>query len=170
MVGPNSQEPMKAARGVRTVAAASVLICLVATIDARAQGLPPSVAACAAEADVLKRLSCFDRAVAPFLTRSPATLPATLPAAAAPAVAQAVAQAPAPAADPPQVQARISSIDTYPDGIVVHLDNGQVWREDEDTPVDLGLRVGDSVTIERQVGAYWLSGLNGTAAKVRLKN
>ena len=39
MVGPNSQEPTKAARGVRTVAAASVLICLVATNDVPAPGV-----------------------------------------------------------------------------------------------------------------------------------
>jgi hypothetical protein len=69
-----------------------------------------------------------------------------------------------------RVQARIASIDTYPDGIVLHLDNGQVWREDEDTPVDLGLRVGDSVTIEYQVSAFWVTGRNGASAKVRRKS
>lgn len=178
MVAPGHSGSTGTARGIRTVVAASAFVCLVPTMCAYAQNLPPSVAACAGETDVLKRLSCFDRAVAPFLAKP---LEQAAPAVVAPAIAApatAAAQAPVavapPTATPAQgaqpVQARIASIDTYPDGIVVHLDNGQVWREDDDTPVDLGLSVGDSVTIERQVGAYWLSGRNGTAAKVRLKN
>ena len=141
-----------------TKEAASALLCLIATLCAHAQTLPPSVAACAGEADVLKRLSCFDRAVAPFLSHSQST---GVPAAVTPAAS-------APAESTRQVQARIASIDTYPDGIVLHLDNGQVWREDEDTGVDLGLRAGDSVTIERQVGSFWVTGRNGATAKVRL--
>ena len=148
-----------------------LLLGLALALDVRAQTLPPSVAACAGETDVLKRLSCFDRAVAPFLSRSQPTVRPSGEPHPAP-VAQPV-PAPASAAAPaavPKVQARIASIDTYPDGIVVHLDNGQVWQEDEDTPVDLGLRPGDSVTIERQVGSFWITGRDGATAKVRLKN
>ncbi len=148
----------------RTGLTARVFLCLLPSLCAQAQSLPPGVAACAAETDVLKRLSCFDREVAPYLSHPRSTVPA----ATAPAVANSSTSTPADGTR--RVQARITSIDTYPDGIVLHLDNGQVWREDEDIPVDLGLRVGDSVTIEHQVSAFWVSGRNGTSAKVRLKN
>ena len=167
----------------------SVLLCLVPTLCAHAQALPPSVAACAGETDVLKRLSCFDRAVAPFLSGShptasasgasqPGTAPHAGRAAAEASVAPAATTANPPAIPPAgapadstrHVQARIQRIDTYPDGIVVHLDNGQVWQEDEDTPVDLGLRPGDSVTIDRQMASFWITGRHGATAKVRLKN
>lgn len=145
-------------------------------LDAGAQSLPPAVAACAEETDVLKRLSCFDREVAPYLSHPAQAAPAAQ--ATSPAgTASATAAPPHPASPPAapvdttrHIQARIVGIETYPDGIVVHLDNGQVWREVEDTPVDLRLRAGDTVTIERLMGSYWISGHNGTAAKVRLKN
>jgi hypothetical protein len=162
---------------------ASLLLGL--AVAARSQSLPTSVAACAGETDVLKRLSCYDRAVAPFLSGShptpgpagaspPMTAPHPGEAAAAASVAPVAATAHPPAEAPVDstrhVQARIERIDTYPDGIVVHLDNGQVWQEDEDTPVDLGLRPGDSVSLDRQMGSFWITGRHGATAKVRLKN
>jgi hypothetical protein len=165
---------------VKSIATALVACSL--TLGAHAQSLPPSVAACADEADVLKRLSCYDHAVAPYLSRSHAAANPSAAAQSAPAppagrgsaaasVAPVAATANPPAADSSRrVQARIASIDSFPDGIVVHLDNGQVWQEDEDTPVDLGLRPGDSVTIEHQVGSFWITGRHGATAKVRLKN
>lgn len=173
---------------------ASVLFFLAPTLCLRAQGLPPSVAACAEETDVLKRLSCFDREVARYRPQpraavapsgAPPPAPAIAPPAMAPAEAPAAAQAatatavapvgavatpPGKSVDPVASGARIIAIDTYPDGVVLHLDNGQVWQEDEDTPVDLGLRVGDTVTLERVVGAYWVTGRHGATAKVRLKS
>jgi hypothetical protein len=42
-------------------------------------------------------------------------------------------------------------------GLVIHLDNGQVWEQTEEGP-DLPVVVGDEVTIDRGLlGAYWLS-------------
>jgi hypothetical protein len=86
-----------------------------------------------------------------------------------------------PAAPPPDanthasatvnhVQARIVSIDPYPGAIVLHLDNGQVWQQADDTAVDLGVRVGDRVTIDRELGSFWITGRNGATAKVRQKH
>jgi hypothetical protein len=137
----------------------ALLGCLLSAFGVHAQSLPPGVAACAGEADVLKRLSCYDREVAPYL-------PHVHPAAAGTAGTVAASSAPAATRAAP----RITSIENYPDGVVLHLDNGQVWQEDEDTPVDLGLRIGDSVTLERVVGAWWVTGRNGASAKVRLKH
>jgi hypothetical protein len=68
------------------------------------------------------------------------------------------------------VRARIASIERYPNEIVLHLDNGQVWQEIEDVSVELGVRVGDTVTIDRELGADWVTGRNGATARVRLKN
>jgi hypothetical protein len=51
--------------------------------------------------------------------------------------------------------------------VVVRLDNEDVWEQSEDGP-DLGLAVGDSVTIEKgMLGSYWMSGHSSVAIKVR---
>lgn len=52
--------------------------------------------------------------------------------------------------------------------MVLHLDNGQVWQQTERASGDLTLRVGDSVTIERHLGSYYLSSRYVSDMKVRL--
>ncbi len=51
---------------------------------------------------------------------------------------------------------------------VVHLDNGQVWRQTEDGP-ELSLAAGQTIAIDQGLlGAYWLSGQSRRLAiKVR---
>jgi hypothetical protein len=185
-------------------------VCVFASA-APAESLPASVAACASEKDVLKRLSCFDREVAPFLKQptpsdarpAAAAAAAAAPAAAAPVVAAPAAAAPAaaapaaaaPAAAAPaaaaaaatggaavaasasapgqpakHIEAHIVRIENFPDEIVVHLDNDQVWQQVDPAPASPNLRTGDPVTIDRSMAAYCLSGPNGVAVKVRLKN
>lgn len=62
------------------------------------------------------------------------------------------------------------SVDHWPDGLVVHLDNGQTWEQVQAAAVDLNLRVGDTVTVEKRVlGAYWLTARSGETMKVRQK-
>jgi hypothetical protein len=58
---------------------------------------------------------------------------------------------------PWQVTARVVSLDRWPDAMVLHLDNGQVWRQIGRASGDLSLRTGDSVKIEKHFGSYWLS-------------
>lgn len=53
--------------------------------------------------------------------------------------------------------------------MVLHLDNGQVWQQIGRASGDLTLRVGDSVTIERHLGSYWLSARYVSDMKVRLQ-
>jgi hypothetical protein len=77
--------------------------------------------------------------------------------------------APVGPAAPRHLAARISSIEHFPDYVVVHLDNQQTWKQVSDSPGSLVLRNGDSVTIDRQMGSYWLAGPKGEAVQVRLE-
>jgi hypothetical protein len=54
--------------------------------------------------------------------------------------------------------------------MVLHLDNGQVWQQIEPASGSLTLRVGDSVTIEKHLGSYWLSSRYVSDMKVRLQS
>ncbi|HEX4268756.1 MAG TPA: hypothetical protein VHY36_12775 [Steroidobacteraceae bacterium] len=68
-----------------------------------------------------------------------------------------------------RVTAQIASLDRSPNSMVLHLDNGQVWQQIGPASGDLTLHVGDSVTIERNLGSYWLSSRYVSDMKVRLQ-
>lgn len=68
------------------------------------------------------------------------------------------------------VTARIASLDRWPDAMVVHLDNGQVWQQIGRASGDLSLQAGDSVTIEKHLGSYWLSSSHVSDMQVRLRS
>jgi hypothetical protein len=163
---------------------------------ARADSVPASIRACALESDSLKRLVCFDREVARYSGQSstadakqvpPASPPdlraqPTTPkvppgppredqsgSAVQPAAPAAAAAAAAPVKLPRHIAARIASIESSPDAIVVHLDNEQVWEQIQEASADVNLHAGDAVSIDREMGSYWLSGSGGTAIKVRQK-
>jgi 3'-phosphoadenosine 5'-phosphosulfate sulfotransferase (PAPS reductase)/FAD synthetase len=55
------------------------------------------------------------------------------------------------------VTAHVASLERSPGAMVIHLDNGQVWRQVARASGDLTLRTGDEVTIEEHLGSYWLS-------------
>ena len=63
--------------------------------------------------------------------------------------------------------ARVARLERSPDSMVLHLDNGQVWRQIGRASGDLGLHAGDSVTIEKHLGSYWLSSRYISNMKVR---
>lgn len=65
--------------------------------------------------------------------------------------------------------AHIASLERSPNSMVLHLDNGQVWQQAGRAAGDLGLKVGDSVTIEKHMGSYWLSSRYVSDMKVRLQ-
>jgi len=155
------------------------------------------VLSCAAETDRDRRLDCYDRAVANYtagLTSSKRDIPAgpapTVAAGAAsgatvaPAASQASASSGASAplggsvaagtttagtSTARHVSARIVSIDHFPDYVVLHLDNQQTWKQVSDSPGGLVLRTGDPVTVDKQMGSYWLSGPKGEAVQVKLE-
>jgi hypothetical protein len=145
------------------------------------------VLSCAAEGDRDRRLDCYDRAVASFTARltdgkresaiapaPPVDTGAATGAAAAPpppaaaSVPAATAGKPTPSAAR-HVAARIVSIDHFPDYVVVHLDNQQIWKQVSDSPGGPALRTGDPVTIDNEMGSYWLSGAKGEAVQVKLQ-
>lgn len=65
--------------------------------------------------------------------------------------------------------AHIASMDRWPNAMVLHLDNGQVWEQIGQSSGDLTLQVGDSVTIDKHFGSYWLSSRHVSNMQVRLR-
>jgi hypothetical protein len=63
--------------------------------------------------------------------------------------------------------ARVARLDRSPDAMVLHLDNGQVWQQAGRAAGDLSLQAGDSITIEKHLGSYWLSSRYISNMKVR---
>lgn len=146
---------------------------------AGAETIPASVRACTQETDSLKRLICFDREIARYTGQPAATQGGTVspapPASAAsanrPLATPSAATEPAAAPSKPKhISAHIVSIESFPDSMVIHLDNNEIWQQIQEASSDPNLRVGDTVTIDREMGAYWLSAGNGSAIKVRQKN
>jgi hypothetical protein len=68
------------------------------------------------------------------------------------------------------VTAHIASLNRSPNALVLHLDNGQVWQQTGRASGDLTLAAGDSVTIEKHLGSYWLSSRYVSDMKVRLES
>jgi len=152
---------------------------------ASAETLPASIKACAREPDSLKRLICFDKEVARYgddsgsgdAGRAPPRIGGAPAPAAAPSAAPAPAPVPAPATAPAQadapkpkhIAAKVERIENFPDAVILHLDNGQVWEQIQEASADLNLHAGDAVSIDRELGSYWLSGKGGDAMKVRQK-
>lgn len=159
---------------VQGIVAASA-VCYAPPVTAQAHSLPPGVLACAQEPDSLKRLVCYDREVGKYRDAAPDTAqnPAGHPAPGLSGGAPAPAPAPAPASStaplPKHISARIVRIENFPDAVVVHLDNDQVWQQVQEASAAVNLRVGDTVSIDRELLAYWMSGADGTAFKVKRK-
>jgi len=158
------------------IVSAALLIALPAL--ASAETLPASVAACAAETDVLHRLACYDREVARFLQKAPGTAsrdaaapaaPAAPAGAAAPAVAPTpTVVAPNPENDARHVAGHIVGLDGSGDAVIVHLDNGQSWQQVQKADATMSLRTGDRVTIDRGLGGtYWLAGPSQAVMQVK---
>jgi hypothetical protein len=170
-----------------------VIYALAAAPAARAEAVPASVRACTLETDSLKRLICFDREVARYSDqastgdakqpasppvrdlRSQPTTPKVPPGPPREDRSDSgdqplAAASPAAPAKPRHIAARIVSIENFPDALVVHLDSGEVWQQIQEAPADVSLHAGDTVSIDRELGSFWLSGRNGVAMKVKQKN
>ena len=166
----------------RIVALCAALIYALALAPAaRAESVPASIRACTLETDSLKRLICFDRELARYSDQPstggakqvpPAAAASPIGAAAAGGAATPAAPAApaAPAKPPRHTSARIVSIESFPDALVLHLDNDQVWEQIQVASADVNLHAGDTVSIDREMGSFWLSGNNGVAMKVKQKN
>jgi hypothetical protein len=128
-----------------------------------AQPVPPGVRACVSEADAGRRLACFDAAVAEAMKNESSGQSQLGEEQLHNAPAE---QARAAKARP--LEAVLVSVSQRPrdGGVVVTLDNGQVWEQSEPGP-DLRLKPGDPVTVRRGLlGAYWLTGRSRVSIKV----
>ena len=121
-------------------------------VCASAQTAPASLRACTAESDPARRLACYDRQMRRLSPPQPTPRAKVAPSVVAPA---AVAPAAVPATA--KLTARVARLERSPDAMVLYLDNGQVWQQIGRASGDLGLRAGDSVSIEEHLGSYWLS-------------
>jgi hypothetical protein len=158
-----------------------------------AQSLPPSVAACASEKDSLARLVCFDREVAKYTQPSARVAPTPAAPAVATPPAPAVAITPPPAASPTtddfgvtgdlarkraavkgetapvvkELRAAVTKITSKPYGeLVLELDNGQVWEQNEKKSAFV-IKVGDGVVIRpAKFGSFMLSTEDGATSRV----
>jgi hypothetical protein len=184
------------ARFPRTGAACAVLLTTLPAL-AVADTLPAGMRPCVSETNPDKRLACYDREAARLIQApdrtNTATPRATPPAAAAPTPPASTHAAPAAAAaagaaavtkpappshdvevsatpkEPKKFSARVASVDRSPGEMTLHLDNGQVWEQADVSPGALSLDTGDTVTIEKQLGSYWLSSAHISAMRVRQK-
>ena len=60
---------------------------------------------------------------------------------------------------PSRITAHVVSVAYVGKAMVVHLDNGQVWREVPERTLTTRLQAADTVTIDKgMMGAYWLRG------------
>lgn len=158
-----------------------------------AQSLPPSVAACASEKDSLARLVCFDREVAKYTQVSsrvaPTQVAPAVPTPTAPPVAITQPSAASPTPDEfgmsgdlarkraaakgeeipviKELRAAVTKISSKPYGeLVLELDNGQVWQQNEKKSTFV-IRVGDAVVIRpAKFGSFMLSTEDGATSRV----
>jgi len=161
-----------------------------------AESLPASVRACTAATDPDQRLACFDREVARFpdlpsqadlkrnassecCTHSPdsahrdpkSDIVSDSPEQSRSGSSNEQRKATEITAqnEPRRVTARIVSIKNATDDMTVQLDNGDVWEQAQESSGTMNLRPGDTVSIDRSLGSYWLSGRSQMVMKVRRK-
>ncbi|MEJ0039757.1 MAG: hypothetical protein WDO68_27570 [Gammaproteobacteria bacterium] len=158
-----------------------------------AQSLPPSVAACASEKDSLARLVCFDREVAKFTQPSARVAPTpAVPAVVSPPAATGVTAQPtaeSPTADDfgvagklaqkraaakesvapsvKELRATVTKLSAKPYGeVVMELDNGQVWEENEKKS-SFVIKAGEVVVIKpAKFGSFMLTTDAGATTRV----
>lgn len=152
-------------------------------LAATATGAPPAATPPPAPEPASSPAAVSTAAAAPVAPATPASAP---PPASTPMTPPPAATAPQAAATPashrswvgkilggsssPPVTAQIASMERSPNAMVLHLDNGQVWQQIGRASGDLTLEVGDSVTIEKHLGSYWLSANHVSDMQVRRRS
>ena len=135
------------------------------------------ILACADVPAEAARLSCYDGVARGLRSKSPPVAATAAPGTAtpAPSMATPVAQTrefglpPVKAPPPDEIKSVTATVTATHHGrsgaLVIELDNGQRWQQLGSA--DMGLQVGDSVTISRALlGSFWLAPPNGRGSKV----
>jgi hypothetical protein len=136
--------------------------------------VPPELRSCVSIQRNAERLACFDRAIAVLAAgKEGGTLAAATPEATFGLGANNREPAGAPAhesADLQSVQSTVKGLGRAGDGsTIIHLDNGQSWRQLSGS--DTLLKAGDGVTITRAaLGSFQMKVPSGRTAKVRRIN
>jgi hypothetical protein len=136
-----------------------------------AADLPPQFETCASLRRDAERLLCYDKAVAQIksgVDGAPAPSPENMFGAAA-GIAPAKTDAPEPEREElRQITAAVTSARRGEDGtLVLHLDNGQAWRQ-QDGEVTLIINDGDTVTVQRaSFGTFRITDKRGRSARFK---
>jgi hypothetical protein len=128
------------------------------------------VRACARLSNSSERLVCYDRKVAPLVGAGQGAADAAPPSeemfGISPAVTEPEPEAPPRSEELSEITAKVKAVDTVGRSVEIELDNGHVWRTDEDRP--LLLKPGDTVTIARAaLGTFRLTTPTQRSARVR---
>jgi hypothetical protein len=143
---------------------------LLVAADAAAAKLPEALEPCVAMRRDSERLACFDRAVAAIesgKSDAAATSPESLFGSNA-EVAQSSAKSDSKHDELKQISGSVAYTRRGDDGmIVVTLDNGQVWRQ-QDANVTLTVEPGDPVTVVRaSMGTFRITDKRGRSARFK---
>jgi hypothetical protein len=155
----------------RSLPATVVAVCLAGPSLAWAATLPPQLEPCVKLMRDAERLACFDKAIAALLRGEESAEPisaenmfgATTDISQSNADHREVKRE-----ELKQIRGTVTSLRHTDDGmIVVELDNGQVWRQ-QDANVRLMVNTGDTVTIVRaSLGTFRIADKTGRFARFR---
>ena len=136
-----------------------------------AEPLPEQLKPCASMRRDAERLACYDKAVASIeagLSSDPPPSPENMFGANADVSGSSNAKADAKREELQQISAQVTSLRRADDGMITFtLDNGQVWRQ-QDNEVSLSVSVGDAVSIARaSLGTFKVTDKRGRSAHVK---
>lgn len=156
---------------MRLHALAAVMISASAFATDGADRVPPELAPCVSISRNAERLACFDRAIAALAAgKEGAQVAATTPEASF-GMNASVRETPVAkekgGSDLQSVQSAVQGFARTADGsIVIHLENGQSWRQLSGS--NTLLKKGDAVTVTRgALGSFQMSVPSGRTVKVR---
>jgi len=133
--------------------------------------VPPALKPCVAMRRDSERLACFDRAIAAIETGQPddaATSPENMFGTHAGLEPKPAANSDSERGELKQISSAVTFARHADDGmIIVTLDNGQVWRQ-QDADVTLTIEPGDAVTVVRaSMGTFRITDKRGRSARFK---